>query len=98
MKKPSRNWCSTRRAVLERIQRSAIKPLEPMFTIYAAVCVFYLMGFLRFQFSNDITSFSWIDTVQILLVAVAGFLVPILTGSVLTLHFTSRKMEQLARE
>lgn len=98
MNKPSRNWQSTRRAVLERIQRNAIEPLEPLFKIYAVVCIFYLVGFLRFQFFVDITAFSWIDTVQLLTVAVAGVLVPILTGSVLTLHFASRRLDRLASE
>jgi hypothetical protein len=98
MNKPSRKWNNTRRAVLERVQRNAIEPLEPLFTIYAAVCIFYLVGFLRFQFFVDITAFSWIDTVQLLSVAIAGVLVPILTGSVLTLHFASRRLDRLASE
>lgn len=98
MKKPSKSWKRTRLAVLERVQRVAIEPLEGLSTIYATVCALYVIGFLRFQFFDHSTTFSWIETTQLLATALAGFLVPILTGSILTLHFTSQRLRGLANE
>ena len=83
---------------LERAQRTAIEPLVPLYTIYAGVCICYLVGFLRFQFFDHSADFSWVSAVQVLIVAVAGALVPVLTGSVLTLHFSHRRLEKLASE
>lgn len=98
MNKPSKNWKSLRQAVLERVQRTAIVPLEPLYTIYACVCLCYLAGFIRFQFFDHPTNFTWIEVVQLAIVVVSGALIPLLTGSVLTLHFANRKLQLLVRE
>lgn len=98
MEKSSKNWQDLRRATLERARRKAVEPLVPLYTIYAGVCACYLVGFLRFQFFDHGAAFSWITAAQVLVVAVAGALVPVLTGSVLTLHFTHRKLDALATE
>ena len=98
MNGPSKSWRNARRAALERAERAVIDPLEPLFTIYASVCVFYLVGFLRFQFFDHTAGYTWIETIQILTVAAAGILVPILTGSVLTVHFASRRLRKIAAE
>lgn len=98
MEKPSKKWGCMRRAVLERVQRTAIEPLETLFTIHLAVCVYYFVGFLRFKFVDHSEPFTMIETIQLLSVAAAGVLVPILTGSVLILHFASRRIERLAGE
>lgn len=98
MNTPSKKWKSMRRAILERAQRNAIEPLETLFTIHVAVCTYYVLGFLRFQFLDHSAAFTLAETIQLLTVAVAGVLVPILTGSVLTLHFASRKLQKLADE
>ncbi len=98
MQPPSDNWKRIRRAALERAQRTAIEPLEALFTAHVAVCVYYLVGSLHFQFLDYSQAFSWIEAVQLLTVAVAGVLVPILTGAVLTLHFASQRLQQLTDE
>ena len=87
-----------RRAVLERVQRSAIEPLETLFTVHVAVCVYYIIGHFRFQFFDHSDVFTVIEAVQLLSVAAAGVLVPILTGAVLTLHFASRRLQKLTDE
>jgi len=98
MNKPSKKWKCMRRAVLGRAQRTAIEPLETLFTIHVAVCVYYVVGCLYFQFFDHSGSFTLIETIQLLTVAFAGVLVPILTGSVMTLHFASRKLQKLVNE
>ena len=98
MEPPSKNWQNVRRAALERAKRTAIEPLAPLYAIYAGVCACYLVGFLRFRFFDHATDFSWVTAAQVLIVAVAGALVPVLTGSVLTLHFAHRRLDRLAAE
>ena len=98
MKKPSENWKRIRRAALERAQRTAIDPLSPLYNIYSGVCALYLAGFLHFKFFDYGTDFSWFTACLIICVAVAGVLVPVLTGSVLTLYFTDRKLQRLTKE
>lgn len=98
MKKASGNWKCLRQAVLDRAQRKAIEPLEPLYAIHVAVCTYYLVGFLRFKFFDHSAAFTFIETIQLLSVAVAGVLVLILTGSVFTLHFASRKLQKLAND
>lgn len=87
-----------RQAVLDRARRSAIEPLGTLFTIHVAVCVYYIVGCLYFQLFDHSAAFSAIEALQLLSVAAAGLLVPILTGSVLTLHIASRRLERLANE
>ena len=97
MNRPSKNWKCIRSAVLARAQRTAIEPFEPLFTIYAAVCIYYVVGALRFQLFDHAAAFT-IETVQLLTVAVSGVLVPVLTGSVITLHIAGRRLQKLADE
>jgi hypothetical protein len=98
MNKPTRKWKCIRSAVLERARRTAIEPLETLFTVHAAVCIYYFVGALRFQLFDHSAAFTLIESIQLLTVAVAGVLVPILTGSVLTLHIASRRLQSLERE
>ncbi|WP_299721885.1 hypothetical protein [uncultured Tateyamaria sp.] len=98
MQKPSESWKRIRRAALERAQRSAIDPLSPLYDVYVGVSALYLAGFLHFSLFTNGTDFSWFTACLIVCVAVAGALVPLLTGSVLTLHFASKKMERLIAE
>ena len=98
MEKPSKEWKCARGAALERVRRTAIEPLTPLYTIYAAVCVCFIAGFLRFQFFDTGTDLDLITALQIVIVSICGALVPILTGSVFTAHFTALKIEKLARE
>ncbi|UWS79753.1 hypothetical protein N1037_01655 [Phaeobacter sp. G2] len=98
MQKPSENWKRIRRATLERAQRTAIDPLSPLYDLYFGVCAVYLAGFLHFSFFERGTDFSWFTACVVICVAVAGALVPVLTGSILTLHFASKKLERLIAE
>lgn len=98
MQKPSENWKRIRRAALERAQRTAIDPLSPLYDLYVGVCAVYLAGFLHFNLFERGTDFSWFTACVVVCVAVAGALVPVLTGSILTLHLTSKKLERLIDE
>lgn len=98
MQKPSDNWKRIRRAALERAQRTAIDPLSPLYDLYLGVCAVYLAGFLHFSFFDYGTEFTWFKACLIVCVVVAGALVPVLTGSVLALHFASKKLERLIAE
>ncbi len=98
MNKPTKRWKCLRSTVLERAQRIAIEPLEALYSIHVAVCAYYVIGFLRFRFLDHSETFTLIETMQVVSVAIAGLLVPVLTGSVLTLHFASRKLQNLANE
>ena len=98
MQKPSDNWKRIRRAALERAQRTTIDPLSPLYDLYLGVCAVYLAGFLHFSFFDYGTEFTWFKACLIICVAVAGALVPVLTGSVLALHFASKKLERLIAE
>lgn len=83
---------------MERARRTAIEPLIPLYKVYFVSCLCYLAGLVRFQFFDPSAGFTWIIATQLLIVAVAGAAVPILTGSVLTLHFANRKLQRLAAE
>ncbi|MBZ8117497.1 hypothetical protein KUD11_02430 [Roseovarius sp. LXJ103] len=98
MQKPSENWKRIRQAALERAQRTAIDPLSPLYDLYLGVCAVYLAGFLHFNLFERGTDFTWFTACLLFCVAVAGALVPVLTGSVLTLHFASKKLERLTQE
>lgn len=98
MQKPSKNWKRIRRAALERGQRTAINPLSPLYDVYLGVSALYLAGFLHFNFFDYSIEFTWFKACLIICVAVAGALVPVLTGSVLTLHFASKRLERLIAE
>jgi len=98
MQKPSENWKRIRRAALERGQRTAIDPLSPLYDVYLGVSALYLAGFLHLNFFDYSTEFTWFKACLLICVAVAGTLVPLLTGSVLTLHFASKKLDRLIAE
>jgi len=98
MNGPSKKWLRVRRATLDRAERMIVNPLEPLFTIYALVCAFYVVGSFQIRFFEHAPGFTWIEAIHILAVATAGILVPVLTGSILTLHFTSRRLERLMDE
>ena len=98
MQKPSDNWKRIRRAASERAQRTAIEPLSPLYDLYLGVCAVYLAGFLHCSFFDYGTEFTWFKAGLIVCVAVAGALVPVLTGSVLALHFANKKLERLIAE
>lgn len=98
MQPPSDNWKRIRRAALERAKRTAIDPLSPLYDLYVGVCAVYLAGFLHFNFFERGTDFSYFTACIVICVGVAGALVPILTGSVLALHFASKKLERLIAE
>jgi hypothetical protein len=98
MQKPSDIWKRIRRATLDRIERGVIKPLEPLYSIYVGVCLCYLVGFMKFQFFRPDGDFTLTAAMYLSLVAICGGLVPILTGSVLILHFVSRRFRRLVGE
>ena len=98
MQPPSDNWKRIRRAALERAQRTAIDPLSPLYDLYLGVCAVYLAGSIHFNFFERGTDLTWFTACIVLCVAVAGALVPVLTGSILTLHFASKKMGRLIDE
>lgn len=98
MQKPSVNWKCIRRAVLARAQRTTIAPLSPLYDIYLGVSALYLVGFLHFNFADYSTGIDWLSACMVISVAVAGTLVPVLTGAVLILHLTSKKLDRLIAE
>jgi hypothetical protein len=98
MNGPSKNLKNMKRAALERAQRTAVEPFEALYTIYVAVCVYYFVGFLRFKYFDHTTTFTLIESVQIVTVALSGLLILPLTGSVLTLHFASQRLKKLVNE
>lgn len=98
MKRPTKNWQSLRTAVLARAERTVFEPLEPLYSIYAGVCLFYLAGFVRINFFNVGSEFTHSAALLLLMVAVCGALIPVLTGSVLTMHFAHRRLRKLACE
>lgn len=96
MQSPSKNWKNLRCAVLERAQRSSVERFTPIHTIYACVCIFYLAGFLSLYFSNEPFQAGWMTVSQIVLVAIAAVLVPLLTGAVVMLHYVRSSLMRLA--
>lgn len=98
MNGPSKEWLNVRRAALDRAQRTAIEPLQSLQTIYVGVCLCYLVGFFRFQLSESGSDFTIITALLLLLVAFCGVLIPVLTGSVLALHFASIRLRKLENE
>ncbi|WP_299374918.1 hypothetical protein [uncultured Tateyamaria sp.] len=95
MQKPSDQWKKLRQATLERARRNIVETLEPLHAILLAASALYLIGFLRLTFASQPQDFTWITGAGVLAIALSGFLLPILTGSVLTLHFTSRRLDRL---
>ncbi len=99
MNKASKNWRLIKRATLERAQRTAIDPLQPLYTLFAILTAIYLGGVGRFTFfSVRDGAYSWFDAVQVVSTALSGLLLPVLAGSVIVLCFISSKIERLVRE
>ncbi|PHO05743.1 hypothetical protein CSC82_02660 [Rhodobacteraceae bacterium 4F10] len=98
MKGPSKNWLSVRGAALDRAMRTVSEPLQSLQTFYIGVCLFYIVGFFRFQFLEIGSDFTLWTAVLLLVVALCGALIPLLTASVLTLHFALLRLRRLASE
>lgn len=98
MEKPTKNWRSLRLAVLNRAERTVFEPFEPLYTIYASVCLCYLVGFARFKFFDVGSDYTFSSVLILLIAAICGALIPVLTGSVLTIHFAHRRLRKLAGE
>lgn len=98
MQKPSDQWKKLRRAALERARRNMIEPLEVVHLALLGASALYLAGFLRLNLFVQNGEFSLASGAFILLAAAAGLLVPVLTGSALTLHLADRRLGNLLRE
>jgi hypothetical protein len=85
-------------AALDRARRSALEPLNVLYPIHATACLCYLGGFFRFQFFETNGNFTLLSASLLLIVAVCGVLVPILTGSVFTLLYADRRLNKLIEE
>ncbi|WP_299502481.1 hypothetical protein [uncultured Roseobacter sp.] len=95
MQKPSDHWKKLRRAALERARRNMIEPLEVVPLALLGASALYLVGFLRLNLFGQNGEFSLASGAFVLLAAAAGLLVPVLTGSVLTLRFADRRLARL---
>ena len=95
MEKPSNRWQATRLAVLDRTHRTVLEPFEPLYTIYALVCVYYLFGFVRVRMLDEAVDIGLLEGFQILSAATAGVLVLPLNGSVLLLAIANRRFRKL---
>ena len=98
MQEPSDNWKLIRRATLARARRAAVDPLSLLYNIHLAACVLYLAGFLQIQIIDYGSSFNVFSASIIVGVAITGALVLVLTGSVLTLHFSETRLHALEDE
>jgi len=98
MQKPSDQWKKLRRAALERARRKMIEPLEVVHAALLGTSALYLAGFLRLSFFSQSNEYNLIAGALVLAVAVSGLLVPVLTGSALTLHFAEKRLERLLDE
>ncbi|MEP4197096.1 MAG: hypothetical protein ABJL99_15830 [Aliishimia sp.] len=99
MNKASMNWRRLKRATLERTQRSAIDPLQPICTLFAILTAIYLGGVSRFTLlSAREGNYTWFDAFQLVSTALSGLLLPVLAGAVMILCFVSKKIEKLILE
>lgn len=99
MHRPSTQWIKCRRATLERVVRLSIDPVRPLNTLFTTLCLFYLIGFLRFSFFPVRSeTYSWIEACQLLSTAVSGLMIPVLAVAVLLLAFVNSKIEKLLHE
>lgn len=98
MQEPSDQWAKLRRAVLERAKRNMSEPLAVIYPVLLVASALYLAGFLRLSFIGAPSEFTWLTGSFILLVGFCGVLLPFLTGSVLTLRFAERRIENLLLE
>ncbi|WP_300058492.1 hypothetical protein [uncultured Roseobacter sp.] len=98
MQKPSDQWKKLRRAALERARRSIVEPLNTLYMGLLAASAVYLIGFLRLTFAGQPDGFTLISGAAILTFGLSGLLLPILTGSVITLQFAERRFAKLIEE
>jgi hypothetical protein len=95
MQKPSDNWKKLRSASLELARRKIIEPLEAVYVALLGASALYLVGFLYLTFASQPGEYELFAGVFISIVAIAGVLVPILTGSALTLRLADRRWRNL---
>ena len=95
MQQPSNRWKRLRDAALDRAQRNAFEPFSLLYPTYLVACAIYLSGFLYLSFVSQGGELSFARAAVILLVAIAGATIPLLTGSVVTLHLVSQRMRRL---
>jgi hypothetical protein len=98
MRKPNDNWKKLRRAALERARRNISEPFEPAYLALLGASALYLVGFLRLTFASQQSEYTWIAGCFVLAVAIAGLLVPFLTGSVLALYLADKRLGRLLSE
>ena len=98
MQRSSDQWKKLRRAVLERARRKMIEPLEVVHLALVGTNVLYLAGFLHLNLFNQPSEYTLTAGGFVFAVAVAGLLVPVLTGSALTLYFADKRLRGLLVE
>lgn len=98
MQKPSDNWKRTRRATLERAQRTLAAPLTPLCTICSGAIALVLAVFLCLNLFHFEAGFGWFTTCLIISSAAAGALLPFLVVAILTLELANKKMDHLVGE
>ena len=97
MNKASKRWNMLRHSVLERTRREVIEPFGPLYLIFLGTSVFYLIGLGQLLLAKQSTEYSVFAAILLLAIAAAGLALPFLTGAVLTLRATDRKLERLQR-
>jgi hypothetical protein len=95
MQRPSDNWKKLHLAAIERTKRTVIDPLLPLYQLHFCICTVYLAGFMYFKFFELSSVFNILNASFLIAAAIAGLLVPVITGSVLSLHFAQRRIEKL---
>jgi len=95
MQRPSEIWNKLRKASLERARRNLIEPLEPVYLALLGASALYLAGFLNLTFAGQPSEYTLFSGACISIVALAGVLVPFLTGSALTLRLTDQRWRNL---
>jgi hypothetical protein len=98
MQKPTDNWKRTRRAALERVQRTVFDPFSPIFGCYLGACVLYLVAFLHFSVFDHGIGLNYFTASLAICAVIAGALVPVLSGSVAVLYYANKKLDRLICE
>lgn len=98
MQKPSDQWKRTRLATLARLQRTAFDPLFPIFCCHLWACVLFLIGFMHFSVFDQGYGYTIFTALLAICSAVAGALIPVLSGSVVALYFVNTRLNRLIRE
>lgn len=92
MQEPSENWRKLQRATLERVQRNAIETLERVNLLYLLTIVGFWVGFSWLGQYEQAANYSLLQAVGIFFVGACGLLVPIFTGSVVALYYSSTRL------